>query len=152
MPCATRGPAHKLCRSLLIARTRKGIHSYAPLPRFPMHTATHRTPLPPNLKGQEGNALGLAPRPPPLPISQRTKAMSLTPDLEGPGREGIHLRTQTAALPAADCIGQCYTVSSEAEKASASYTVSLEAEAMLHCLLGGGESLGNVTRSRKMKR
>ena len=118
MQCATRGPAHKLCRSLPIARTRKGIHSHAPPPPL-SRTATHRTPLPPNLKDQEGwehtSAATLA------HTTAHRKAMSLAPDLEGPGSKGNHLRTQTAALPAADCIGprQCYTVSSEAEKASA---------------------------------
>ena len=114
MPCATRGPAHKLCRSLLIARTRKGIHSYAPLPRFPMHTATHRTPLPPNLKGQEGNALA----PPPLPILQRIaklcRSLPISRDQEG----------NTLANADRCAAGGRLHWSSEAEKASAK----------LHCL------------------
>ena len=43
MPCATRGPAHKLCRSLPIARTRKGIHPHAPPPPLPRYRNASRT-------------------------------------------------------------------------------------------------------------
>jgi len=50
MPCATRGPAHKLCRSLPTARARKGIHSHAPPPPFPIPQHSHTAP---DLEDQE---------------------------------------------------------------------------------------------------
>ena len=80
MPCATRGPAHKLCRSLPTA-ARKGIHSHASPPPFPIpQRFAHRS----RSRGQ-GHTQGHIQT---LPHTTTLReAMSLTPDREGPGRE-----------------------------------------------------------------
>ena len=127
MPCATRGPAHKLCRSLPRSREDrgKGIHSHAPpppLPYIPQRIAHRSLPISRTSRKREYTS---AATPTLAHATAHRKATSLTPDLRGT-RKGIY-----------SCLGKCYPVSSEAEKASCRLSCCSSSDAVLDVREGG---------------
>jgi len=115
MPCATRGPAHKLCRSLPRSREDrgKGIHSHAPpppLPYMPQRIAHRSLPISRTSRKREYIHERRHPYPCPCYIAHSRSRGT---------RKGIQLPRQM--LP----------VSSEAEKASCRLSCCSSSDAVL---------------------
>jgi len=94
MSCATRGPAHKLCRSLQMARARREYTRTPPLPPPPQSAKliAHRSPDPEDQQERE------FPTPQPFPhTTMHREASPLTPDREG--EEGNTLARLPSTLP-----------------------------------------------------